>query len=533
MVTADATLYGDTTVAGIEQKRKLRKHFRRFDMLFLLICTLVGLDTIGSVANKGAQGFTWLIFLGVTFFIPYALLTSELGSTFTDEGGPYVWTRLAFGRFVAAVNALLYWVSNPIWLGGSLTITAVTTFSTFFVPLSGAWQYLFALAFIWVAVTAAILSFNIGKWIPTIGAYVRFALLGFFTLSVVPFAMRHGIHGFGSGDFGPTYVSFIAIVPVLFFNYVGFEIPSAAGDEMVDPQRDVPFTVLRSAVGAILLYGAPILAILLVLPQGQVTNLSGFLDAVKSVFTIYGGHIAANGTPTLSGAGLILGDGAALLFILALLSSGTTWLMGSDRAQAVASFDGAGPRILGTFSARFGTPIAVNALSGLTATLVMLIAFYFSGGNGNAYFAAVLGLTISTTTISYLAIFPALIRLRYKYPDAPRPYRVPGGLGGAWFCGVITTFWALLATVVLLWPGFGTGWFGTGGNPEDALISLSFAHQRLQYELTQIVPLVVLFAGGLLFYALGGETRARPNRAGHMHLVEPAPMSGGDGTALA
>ncbi len=135
--TASMGLALDTT-AAVEEKRKLRKHFRRFDMLFYLICTLVGLDTIGSVANKGAQGFTWLIFLAVTFFVPYALLTAELGSAFPDEGGSYVWTRLAFGRFVAAVNAVLYWISNPIWLGGSLVITAVATFGTFFTPLEGA-----------------------------------------------------------------------------------------------------------------------------------------------------------------------------------------------------------------------------------------------------------------------------------------------------------------------------------------------------------------------------------------------------------
>src|SRR5438270_11136855 len=85
-----------TTAAALEEKKKLKKHFGRFDMLFFLICTLVGLDTIGSVARNGGQGFTWLIFLGLLFFVPYALLTAELGAAFPEEGGPYIWTRLAF-----------------------------------------------------------------------------------------------------------------------------------------------------------------------------------------------------------------------------------------------------------------------------------------------------------------------------------------------------------------------------------------------------------------------------------------------------
>ena len=64
-------------------------------------------DTLGAVASNGPQAFTWLIFLAALFFVPYGLLTAELGSAFPEEGGPYVWTRLAFGRRVAAVDALI------------------------------------------------------------------------------------------------------------------------------------------------------------------------------------------------------------------------------------------------------------------------------------------------------------------------------------------------------------------------------------------------------------------------------------------
>jgi amino acid transporter len=181
--------------------------------------------------------------------------------------------------------------------------------------------------------------------------------------------------------------------------------------------------------------------------------------------------------------------------------------MGSDRTEAVAAVDGGGPRVLGRFSARFGTPVAMNLLSGLVATVLMIAAFQITGADSSRYFAAVLGLTISTTTISYLFIFPALVKLRYSRPDVERPYRVPGGMAGAWICSVVPTFWALLATVALIWPGFGVNWFGAGGNPNDDLAALSFSHQRLQYELAQIVPLAVIVLIGVLFYFLGGTTR--------------------------
>lgn len=497
---------GISTTAAVEERGKLRRHFGRADILFYLICTIVGLDTIGSVATHGAAGFTWLAFLGLLFFIPYGLLTAELGSTFTEEGGPYVWTRLAFGRFTAAVNAVLYWVSNPIWVGGTLTITAVTAFDDFFFPLSKGGKYLFALAFIWLSVLAAVVSFRWGKWIPTLSAWTRAGVLGFFTFTVARYATEHGVHGFGGHDFLPTYAGFIAVVPVLVFNYVGFELPSAAGEEMKQPQRDVPFAVGWSALGALLLYGVPILAILLVLPPGNVTGLGGFLDAIKAVFVVYGGYLGSDGIVHLAGAGKVLGQLMAVAFIVALAGSGTTWLMGADRALAVAAYDGAGPRFLGRFSARFGTPVTANLLSGFLSTVVMVLAFELSQGDANRYFTAVLGLAISTTTISYLAIFPTLVRLRMTHPDVPRPYRVPGGPMGAWICAGLTTCWALLATLGLLWPGFGVGWFGSPGSPEGALPE-GFRGQRLAYELTQIVPLLAIFSLGVVFYALGRRTR--------------------------
>lgn len=514
-VAASGDLLDVTTTDALQEKKKLRKHFARFDILFFLICTLVGVDTLGAVASNGPQAFTWLIFLAILFFVPYALLTAELGSAFPEEGGPYVWTRLAFGRGVAAVNSVIYWVSNPIWVGGTLGITALTTIEVFFnqgnsLPgpkiLGGATllDVLFVLAFIWFTVIAAIISFRVGKWVPTIGAFMRSALLGFFTISVVIYAIKNGIHDtFGGHAFLPSYAIFIAAVPVLIFNYVGFELPNAAGEEMKNPQRDVPVGVARSAVGTVLLYGLPILAILLLLPKGQVTGLTGFIAAIKSVFTVYGGHIA-NGTPVLTGAGLVLGYVIAVAFVLALLTSGTTWIMGADRAQAMAALDGAAPRFMGRFSARFGTPIAVNLCSGVASTAVMVLAFAITGGNALKYFTVVLGLVISTTTISYIVIFPALIKLRKSHPHVERPYRIPGGMPMVWIVGGLCTFWAVIASIVLIYPGFGTNWFGQHGNPDS---SLPTGFTRGQFEISQVIPLAILLVIGILFYLAGAPTR--------------------------
>ncbi len=488
------------------QRGRLRKDFHRFDVLFFLICTLVGLDTIGSVAAQGPQGLTWMIVLAVVFFLPYGLLVSELGTTFPVEGGPYVWTKLAFGRLVAGVNQVMYWISNPLWVGGTLCIIAITTFETFFTPLGGIWKYLAGAVFIWTGVLAVLLSFRVGKWVPTIGAFARIVLLGFFAVSVIVYAIQNGVQPLSAGEFSPTYAGFIGLVPLLIYNYVGFELPSTASEEMSNAKRDVPFAVLRSGFASFLLYGGPILGILLVLPKGQIGSLGGFIDAVKAVFTIYGGSVAPDGTVTLTGWGQGLASVSAAGLIIGLLTSGITWAMGGDRAQAVACADGAGPAWFGRISPRFGTPIRVNVFSGVMATVVMIVAFGFSGGSSEKYFAAGLGLAISSTFISYVFTFPALAVLRRKFPDVERPYRVPGGNAGAWIVTAVTTGLVLFTVVVLIWPGFGVGWFGTEGVADDSLPS-SFAGERAAYTLSLVIPLATIVVIGLLAYVAGSRTR--------------------------
>ncbi|MEU8979578.1 APC family permease [Streptomyces sp. NPDC048309] len=393
-----------------------------------------------------------------------------------------------------------------MWVGGSLCIIALTTWEEFFTPLPGGWKYAAGLLFIWGGALAVVQSVRIGKWVPIAGAVARIVLLGFFLVSVVVYATRHGVHTLPAGDFAPTYAGFVALVPVLIFNYVGFELPSSAAEEMTNPKRDIPLSILRSGLAALLLYGGPILGILFVLPGERIGSLDGFIDACKAVFTVYGGSIAADGTVHLTGAGAVFGGVAAAGLIIGLLTSGVTWAMGAHRAQAVACADGAGPAWLGHISEKHGTPVRVNLLSAILASLLFIVALNLTGGDGEKYFAAGLGLTICTTFISYVITFPSLAVLRRKYPSVPRPYSVPGGRLGVRLVSALATAFVAFTVVVLIWPGFGVGWFGTAGSAADALPA-SFAGQRLRYTLSQVVPLTLFVGIGLAFYAAGARTR--------------------------
>jgi len=184
--------------ATLEEKRKLRKEFKIFDMIFITIAAVIGIDTLGAVSSSGAQVLTWLLISAVTFLLPYGLLTAELGTTFPQEGGVYEWCKMAGGRYFAALASLLYWMSNPLWIGGTLSVTVIAAIATFFygdpnaqvggsVLTNTIFRIVVALIFIWGITWSAILALRVGKWLSVIGSYAKFALIGLFTLLALAF----------------------------------------------------------------------------------------------------------------------------------------------------------------------------------------------------------------------------------------------------------------------------------------------------------------------------------------------------------
>jgi glutamate:GABA antiporter len=207
----------------------------------------------------------------------------------------------------------------------------------------------------------------------------------------------------------------------------------------------------------------------------------------------------------------------AVLVIVTLIGSGSVWLEGADRTQAIAALDGAAPAWMGRFTS-FGTPIAVNLSSGVISSAMCVLVFLVTKGSLASFFAVMLALTISTTTLSYFFIFPALTILRRRYPDAERPYRVPGGWAGAWAAVIITEAFVVVTVITLVWPGAINAWFG-----EQYSVKSSWGVSRVFFESVTLGSLAVMVALGLVFWAIGERNRRR----GIVGIaVSPEPLTG-------
>ena len=388
MAATEAGYATDGSLA-VQEKAKLRRVLGRLDLVLFTACAIVGLDSVAQAAEAGAQAITWLLVSLVLFLIPYGMLTAELGSAFPVEGGPYEWARLALGRAAGAVTAILYWLSNPLWVGGSLTAATIVTLDTFVLskPMSTVWEIVVGLAFIWLTVGVAIVAFRIGKWGPNIGTFVKIAVVLIFTALFIAYLTQHGRPAGAStvSDLKPSLDGFLTAIGIIVFLWVGFELSNGASEEMRNPKRDVPKMIVSSGVIAAVLYGLVILGIVLVIPSAKLSGVGGFVDAYSAVAGVLHSH----------GLNVLF----AVLVILTLLGSGSVWLEGADRTQAIAALDGAAPSWMGRFTS-FGTPIAVNLSSGVVASVMCIVVLLATKGSLASFFSVMLALTVSSTALS-------------------------------------------------------------------------------------------------------------------------------------
>ncbi len=493
--TVTGAPHGATAMA--EERVKLRKVLRRFDLVCFTIAAFIALDTIASTAAYGGgETLFWIGFIIILYLIPSGLISAELGSTFPIEGGPYAWPRLAFGRLPGAVTATFYWMSNPTWMGGTLAATTVAVLSSklmFNRSIGTVWEIVIGLAVVWAIVGLSVIELKFGRWTGNLGTFVRLAVLFIFLGLVVWFLIKNGKPAgtIGWSSLKPSLAGFLAVIGLLQFLFVGFELSNSASEEMRNPQRDVPGMIVRSGLISALIVLGLVFGILLVIPLSSVSNVSGFADAYGAVAGVLG---SAHGP-----VGWLMG----VMIILIIVSAGGVWLQGAARCQAVAGLDGSAPLILGKFS-KSGTPIAMNLASAGVGSVFVILVFTISSGSLANFFAVMLSIVISLTALQYAFIFPAVIVLRRKYPDRVRPYRVPGGAVGLWLCVIATEFIVVLTSISLLWPGLIDN---TLGRKYD--IVASWGTSRVFFETVTLGTLAAVIVMALIFWAIGKRNLAR------------------------
>jgi amino acid transporter len=427
-----------------------KKALKGLDLTLFTVCAILVIDTLAPSAAIGPSAISWWIITLVLFFIPYGLITAELGTTYPEQGGLYVWVKRAFGEKWAARTTWLYWINVALWMP-SVYILFAGMFAQLFFPEMGLWpQIAIGVVMTWITVWIGTLATDTGKWVPNIGAFIKAVIMVIIGVGAIVFVSKNGIaNDLSFENILPTWDIGLAFWPVIVYNFMGFELMSGAGEEMENPGKDIPRAIITAGLLIAAFYLLGTIGMLMALPMEDLGLVSGVIDTLQTLF----GDSGVGGVLVT-----ILGIGALFTF----LANMVTWTMGANRTAAEAAGEHELPGIFGKLHPVNKTPVNAFIITGIVSTVVIIL-YGFMAGNAEDLFWTLFAFSSMVFLIPYLALFPAFLKLRKVDADVKRPYRVPGGPTLGVIMAIICEIFIAAAVILFVW---------TPGQPFDSVYAI-------------------------------------------------------------
>ena len=386
------------------EKSKLKKGMGLFDLVLFNIVAIVGLRWTAVAAGIGPSSISMWIAAMILFFIPSALVVVELSSRFPDEGGIYVWTKVAFGEFEGYMCGFCYWVNNLIYYPNLLIfVSSVFLYvgGTKYLHLekSSVYPVIFSLVVLWIAIGLNMVGMKSGKWVQNIGA-----LGTWIPATLVVFAGVFAWFKFGpanafAGKMIPDFknMDIISTFATLCFGFAGLELLSCMGGEIRNPLKNIPKAVFTSGVIIALIYILATSALLVILPSKEVNIISGVVQVIARV----GEKLNL----------LWIAPIVALLMTLGGVGGCGAWLSGTARIPFVMGLDKYMPAWLTKVHPKWGTPANAILTQGIVSTVFILMTL---GSNVKESYKMLLGATMLLYYIPYIYMFLAYIFIKIK-----------------------------------------------------------------------------------------------------------------------
>ena len=346
---------------------------------------------IGEAASSAGNAL-WLTFVLAAAIAAFTGLSyAELSSMFPLASAEYEYVSRSFGHRLAFIVGTMVILSGIV--GGA---TVAYGFAGYFevllpipIPLTAALILLLLSGILFAGIkqsAAFVILFTLVEAAGLIGIIaIGLPYLG----SVDYLEMPSGI------------VGVLQAAALIFFAYQGFEEIVKLSEETREPEKTIPRGLLLAIVVTIVLY---------------------VLVAIAAVSVAGWESLAASPAPFTDIARRTLGNEASLVFtVIALFATANTallMLLSSSRIMYGMARSGSLPVVLGRVHARTHTPWVATA-----GALLLSLAFLSLGSLRSIALVANF-----TLYITFVVINAAVIALRLKMPDHPRPFRIPGRL---------------------------------------------------------------------------------------------------------
>ncbi len=383
---------------------------------------IVPADMARSTGSAGLVMVVWIVGGALTLF--GALAAAELGAALPEAGGTYAYLNRAYGP---VWGFLFGWMSCVLGAPTSIaTIAAgLMRFFGFLFPFIGAplfvWhfglplaQHSYAFTFTWaqpLAVLAiAVVTFvnyfgvKLGGRIQVVLTVIKVAAI--IAVIVVGFFWGRGtaanFHFAGAGSASTTatgLAGFLTAMVGALWAYDGWVNLNYVGSEVRNPERNIPLSLIGgvSIVGG--LYLAMSAACFFVLPFSKVLRSSVVASTLIAAAT---GHDLAKWL--------------TLAMIVCALGTLNSSILTNARVDYAMARDGLFFRVVRGVNPRYHTPARSLIFQGILASILAL----------TGTFEDLFSLFIFSAWIFYALQTAAVIPLRRKEPDLPRPYKTWG-----------------------------------------------------------------------------------------------------------
>ncbi|MCC5831745.1 MAG: amino acid permease [Chlamydiales bacterium] len=412
-----------------------RRTLNVFVLAMLSLAVVISLRNLPLTAKYGLGSIFFYCAAALLFMIPYALISAELASGWPKAGGVYVWVREALGDRFGFFAIWMQWFHNMTWYPAMLAFIAaglahfidprLATSKPFLISviLIGFWGITF-MNFLGIKTSALVSSICV-----IIGAILPGAIL-------IGMALYWAVSGEGLAlplqvddlipDLTPMNLSFLAGI---FLALSGLEANANLAREVKHPQKNYPRAILIAALLtlSILILGS--LAIALVIPQEEISLVSGLLDTFSFFF---------NAFDLMWMMPLLL-----LMTVLGALGELNAWAIAGVKGLFVTTEHGCLPPLFHKVNRRH-TPVNLMLFQAIIVTIASFAFLYFPDV-GEAYWL-LSALSAQMYLLMYILLFVSGIVLRYRHPNVHRAYRVPFKNFGIWTTGIVgigSAFFAL------------------------------------------------------------------------------------------
>ncbi len=378
-----------------------------FDMTIIFVAIVLFIVNASALQPAGQSAFTFWILGFLVFLIPGALVTSQLGQMFPQEGSLYVWTQKALGPFWGFFAGFCAW-----WPGILVMVAtgdAVVTIWQFIdsSALTKAWeQGLVILAVLWFSAGMSILRLRFTQ------SYVNVAVV-FYGAAVFVIGLAGILFLIGSGhpatsgwghvsNYGFQSSGSLTLFGLVILALLGIEVPLNMGVEIVH-MRSIRKYLFWGSIVVMAAYLWATLGTMLSLDASK--SQAATTDILRAVQVgFWNSHAFA----------VVIG----LVLIWFFVSNTIVYNYSFSRLLFVSGLERRMPHQLGTVNARTKVPVYAIITQTVLSSLFVVAIFnpgMSSDNTQKAYWLFQAGVTV-IWCLSMILLFSDIFLVRRAFP---------------------------------------------------------------------------------------------------------------------